>query len=414
MKHFFIILLLLPVLLTASEYTLDQLVDHGLEHGFQIRRQELSSSNAKSSLNSAKWSLLPNADLSLGINQDLDPVSPRSGLSSSAGIEINKTVSLNDPAYFNYRHALLDMDVANLELQKSYSSYAYQVVLAYLDALSASKRKNALEENLAIQTRVFEQSRVLLQLGKTTPFEVKQNEIAVMNSRISIIQLENTIQNARSKLFSLAQMQDMGYPLADLDVDIRQAVPAYSTENMLDIKLLEKSLNKNELQLSQNKLETLPRLNVSYGFSRRVSGDDFDFDRYNTVHSVGVNLSYSIWNFLTNKEGSTRMKISRQTTLLSIEDSRDQSRRAYETATKELEYLIRLDELYSEKLEQSTQQIRIAEERYRLGMIQLLELDKTRTEYIDADIQYNSNRYQIIQKHEDINHMLSNKILGKW
>ncbi|HQQ68035.1 MAG TPA: TolC family protein, partial [Candidatus Cloacimonadota bacterium] len=84
------------------------------------------------------------------------------------------------------------------------------------------------------------------------------------------------------------------------------------------------------------------------------------------------------------------------------------------TITQELEYLLRLDELYLERLTQSREQIRIAEERYRLGMIQLLDLDKTRTDYISADIEYNTNRYQIIQKQEAVNYLLSNKILGKW
>jgi outer membrane protein TolC len=82
--------------------------------------------------------------------------------------------------------------------------------------------------------------------------------------------------------------------------------------------------------------------------------------------------------------------------------------------TKELEYLLRLDELYSERLTQSREQIRIAEERYRLGMIQLLDLDKTRTDYISSDIEYYTNRYQIIQKQEAVNYLLANKILGKW
>jgi outer membrane protein TolC len=80
----------------------------------------------------------------------------------------------------------------------------------------------------------------------------------------------------------------------------------------------------------------------------------------------------------------------------------------------ELEYLQNLDRLYREKLDQSTEQIRIAEERYRLGLIELLELDKTRVEYINSDIQYNNNRYQILAKQEAINTLLSRKLLGKW
>lgn len=414
MKRYLFFFLLMPAMLMANEYTLDQMINHGFEHSYQIRKQNLSNTSAKSALNSAKWDLLPSADLNAGINKDLDPISPNSGLTNSAGFEISKTISLNDPAYFNYRQSLLDRDQANMELQQGYSDYVYQVMQAYLEVLSTTKQKNALEENLAIQTRVFEQSEVLQQLGKTTPFEVKQSEIAVMNSQISIIKLNNTIANARAKLFALVNMQDEGFPIADLEIDIAKEIPPYSAADIISIKVLEQSLKKNDLNIFQNKLSYLPRINLSYGFSRRVYGEDFDFDNYSTVHSVGLNLSYSIWNFFTNRENSTRQKISRQNTQLNIDDLEDQSLRNYNNYVQELEYLLRLDELYSEKLEQSSQQIQIAEERYRLGIIQLLELDKTRTEYIDADIQYNANRYQIIMKQEEINHLLSRKILGKW
>jgi len=95
-------------------------------------------------------------------------------------------------------------------------------------------------------------------------------------------------------------------------------------------------------------------------------------------------------------------------------DKTDELGRQYQNATQELEYLTRLDELYREKLEQSSQQIKIAEERYRLGLIELLELDKTRTDYIDADIAYNANLYQILAKQQNLNFLLSRPILGKW
>jgi outer membrane protein TolC len=81
---------------------------------------------------------------------------------------------------------------------------------------------------------------------------------------------------------------------------------------------------------------------------------------------------------------------------------------------QELQYLLRMNELYTERLAQSREQITQAEERYRLGLIELLELDKTRTDYIDANIAFNANRYQIISKQEAINNLLSQPILGKW
>ena len=414
MKHYLILLMLLPIVLAAQVYTLDQLIEYGLENSYQIQKEELSNDTGHSAYRSAKWNLMPEANLNAGATQDLDPISPQSGLTSSAGFEIRKTISLNDPAYFNYRTSKLDTKSADLKLQKDYSSYAYNVFLAYIKILSATTKKSSLEENLAIQNRVWEQSQVMLRLGKTVPFDVKQNEIAVMNSQILLIQLENTIENARMQLFALVQMQDMGYPLAELEVNSAKDVPAYSTENMQELKILERELERNEIFLTQNFLEKFPRISLGYGFSRRVSGQDFDFDHYNTVHNLSLNLSYSLWNIFTNGESGLRYKINKQMAQLNFDDKTDQSKREYDSILRELQYLLRLDELYTERLQQVTEQIRIAEERYRLGMIQLLELDKTRTNYIDADIEYNANRYEIIQKQEALNNLLSAQILGKW
>lgn len=423
MKRYLILILLLPVLLSASEYSLDQLIEYGLSHSYQVQKDELSTELSASSLRSAKWNLIPEANLNAGINQDLNPnatnqnlnpASSANGLSSSASFELSKSISLNDPAYFGYRYAKLDRQTSSIKLEQAYRDYAYEVFQAYLESLSASTRKTALEENLAIQTRVWEQSKVLLQLGKITPFEVKQNEIAVMNSRISIIQLENALSTGRAKLFALVQMNDEGYPLADLKLDLQKSIPAFSTQQMAALKLLQQDMQRSELSLTQNKLDYFPKVNLSYQLSRRVYGDDFDFDHYSTSHGLNLNLSYSLWNFFKNGESKTRTRINQQMLQLSYEDSAEQSRRNYETLSQELAYLLRLDELYAERLAQSTQQIRIAEERYRLGMIQLLDLDKTRTDYVSADIEYNTNRYQIIQKQEALNYLLSYQILGKW
>ncbi|MCB5252030.1 MAG: TolC family protein [Candidatus Cloacimonadaceae bacterium] len=414
MKHYLILLLLLPMVLAAKVYTLDELIEHGIENSYQIQKEELSNQSGHSSFRSAKWNLLPNANLSTGLTQDLDPISPQSGLSSFAGFEISKNISLNDPAYFNYRFARLDRSRADLTLQKGYSTYVYQVFQAYIKALSATKKMSSLQENIAIQNRVWEQSKVMLRLGKTVPFEVKQNEIAVMNSQISLIQLENIIENARMQLFALVQMSDLGYPLAELEVDTEKDIPSFSTENMLELKILQRELERNDIFMTQNFLENFPTVSLGYGFSRRVNGADFDFDKYSTVHSLNLNLSYSLWNVFTNRESGLRYKINKQMAQLNFDDKAEQSKREYDIALNELQYLLRLDELYSERLLQATEQIRIAEERYRLGMIQLLELDRTRTNYIDADIEYNANRYEIIQKQEALNYLLSQQILGKW
>lgn len=416
MKRLTLILLLLPLALAAQQYTLEQLVQYGLEHSWTMQKNELSYQSSASSLSSAKWNLLPDASLNFGVQNDFyHPDMPaKSDLSSSAGFSVSKTISLNDAAYFNYRYATLDERKARLSLERNASSYAYGVFSAYLEVLSAQKQLVSLNENLAIQTRVWDQSKVLLQLGKVTSFEVKQNEIAVMNSRISIIKLQNTISSNRLQLFGLVQMEDEGYELAELEPDQDFSIPEFNGDSISEVKLLQADIRKSELSKKQNWLDYFPRVNLAYNYARNVGGEDFDFDRYTTSHTVSLNLSYSLWNHFKQSQTVKRSDFALRLAELELGDRIDELERQYQLLGKELEYLQRLDELYREQLSQANEQIRIAEERYRLGLIELLELDKTRNSYIESEISYNTNRYQIIAKQEAINYLLSNKIQGKW
>ncbi|HQJ17052.1 MAG TPA: TolC family protein [Candidatus Cloacimonas acidaminovorans] len=414
MKVITVILMLLPLLLAAQSYTLEELITYGLENSFSVQKSALSYQSSKSTLNTSKWNLLPDASVSGGIKKDFDPAVNTDDVTSSAGLSIGKTISLNDAAYFNYLYASLDTKTANMKLEQTRRAYAYEVFSAYLKVLSSQKQRSSLEENLQIQIRVWEQSKIFLQLGKTTPFEVKQNEIAVLNSNISLMQLDNTIANARKELFALVQMQDEGYPLTELELNIQKEIPAFNTEKNADLNILNQELKRLNLQLKQNKLDDFPRLNLAYNFDRSVSGADFDFDHYNTNHGLSLTLSYPLFNIGENAESRTRTKISRQLSQVAIEEKKDQLQRDYDSALRELQYLKRMNELYSEQLAQSREQITQAEERYRLGLIELLELDKTRTNYIETDISYNTNLYSIIAKQEEINYLLSEPVLGKW
>ena len=414
MKVITVIIMLLPLLLAAQSYTLEELITYGLENSFSVQKSYLSSQSSQSMLNTSKWNLLPDASVNGGIKKDFDTAVETDDVTSSAGFSLSKTISLNDAAYFNYLYASLDTKTANMQLEQTRKTYAYNVFSAYLKVLSSQKQRSSLEENLQIQTRVWEQSKILLQLGKTTPFEVKQNEIAVLNSNISLMQLDNTIANARKELFALVQMQDESYPLTELELNIRKEIPEFRTDKNIDINILYQELNRLNLQLKQNKLDDFPRFNLAYNLDRSVSGADFDFDRYNTNHGISLTLSYPLFNIFENSESRTRTKISRQLSQVSMEEKKDQLQRDYDSALRELQYLKRMNELYSEQLAQSREQITQAEERYRLGLIELLELDKTRTNFIETDISYNNNLYSIIAKQEEINYLLSEPLLGKW
>ncbi len=417
MKYIVIALILIPVLLSAQQYTFEDLVTLGLKESYTARSAELSLQSSESALNSARWNLLPEANLNAGADYKLYNPSPLPGssdLSSSFGLSISKTISLNDQSWFSYRNARIDNEAAEIRKQSSLSGYVYQLFISYIEVLNSQKQLSSLEENLRIQNRIWEQSKALQAQGKATSFEVKQNEIAVLNSQISILRMQNTIDKSRKNLFGQIGIQDEGYPLQNLEMPPRDDVPALNHASISSIKLLEKEIAQNELTARQVKLDYLPKISLGYNLSRSVYGPDLEFDSYNTNHGISLNFSYSLWNQLRHSETAKRSRISTQMAQLSINEKKAEISREYTSLVEELNYLRQLDELYNQKLEQAREQIRIAEQRYGLGMIQQLELDKTRSEYLEADIAYSTNQYQIIAKQEALNYLLSNQILGKW
>ena len=79
--------------------------------------------NSTSNLATAKWNLLPEASVDLTARNDFyHPQTPGTAdLSSSAGFSVSKTVSLNDPSWFNYKYAVLDEQKARLAFSSSAS-----------------------------------------------------------------------------------------------------------------------------------------------------------------------------------------------------------------------------------------------------------------------------------------------------
>lgn len=414
MKRLLTLLVALPLLLMAQEYSLDEMIQNGLDHSWSAQKSRLNYESSASNLSTATWNLLPDADLGLRLNEDLHNQGPGADLTSSFSFSVSKTISLNDPAWFSYRQAKINSQKADVSYQNSISAYAFEVFNAYIKVLKQEKQLLSLHENLAIQSRVWEQAKVLKQLGKNTDFDVKQSEIAMMNSQISIMQLENSIREDREALFALVQMDDEGFDLSDLQPDEEYQIPLLQPQDIREVQLLKAEIASAKLSKTQTNLDYFPRISLGYSLNRNISGDNFEFDRYNTTHNVYLGLSYSLWNHFKQSKVVQRSNINYRLAELALADKLDDLGRKYTSQSQQLQYLLRLDALLEEKLQQSNTQIRIAEERYRLGLIDLLELDKTRTDYIDADITYNANRYQIITLQQGINFLLSQKILGKW
>jgi len=396
----------------AQTYTVDQLIDSGLKNNYGIQQAELGYEITKSKLNSSRWNLLP--EVSAGFNQtnyfDSNPLDKLNTLS----FRVSKKISLNDSYYFQNKLAGFDLSTYDLKLNAEKRSFVYEVIQSYIEILNKQKQLELQRENLAIQQSIVDQSKLLFKQKKSTEFELKQSEITLYNVQIALKNVENDIKNSRQVLFNLLRMSDENYALAEIEMPQPGTIAPLDEEKINDLKLLKRDIERDDINLTQSKLSYLPDISLSYNYNKAKQSTDFSFDNDNTSHTLSLEASYSLWTFFKNGETHRQAKLNQKIKKLSYEDKKLTIENQYEQYKTQMEYLNEMSELYRLKKENTRSNLDIAIQKHQMGMIQQIELDKVRYEFLDASLAYESNRYKMIQLNESINYLLSGKLLSKY
>ncbi len=399
----------------SQTYTMEQLIEDGMKNSVTIKISKNSYETTQSQLRTSKWNLAPEVDANLRWSNDLlNTPSPAGNPTNSIGLSVAKNISWNDPLYYQYKYASFDYQTAKYSYDTQVRQFVYKAFNLYLTLLNTKKQIVSQEEDYKIQQKITEESQFLLAKYKITQYEAKQSEIAEINSKIEIEKLKNLYDQQREELFTFLNLKDEGYPLTDLEFQTGWQIPQPDFESVLDIKILERDVARSKISVTQNRAEFLPSLSLQYNYNRAKVGSDLNFEKYSTTHTVSLNASYSLWNYFRNSENVHRIKLTQKNKELALEDKKTVITNQYQQAVKDLEYLNKLNSLYQEKLSSALENLNIAMEQYKLGMIKQIEIDKSRSEYLNTKILLESNQNNILLKREAINQLLSKPILNKW
>ncbi len=409
---YLVFFLLIPGLLLAQTYRVDQLIDTGLKNNYGLQQSEISYEISQSKLNSSRWNLLP--EVSAGFNQTNYFDSTIDDQLNSLTFRVTKKISLNDSYYFQNKYSRYDLDTANMKLDSERRNFVYQVIKAYIGILDKQKQLELQNKNLGIQQSIVDQSKLLLKQKKSTEFDVRQSEITLLNVQIAIKNLQNDIRNSRKLLFNMLNMTDENYTLAEIELPNPDAIGELNSENVTDLLLLKREIERDDISLKQNKLSYLPEISLNYLYNKAKQSNDFSFDSDRTNHTLSLEATYSLWNYFKNGEEHRQTKLNQKVKKLTYESKKMSVQSQYEQYKDQMDYLKEMDNLYQLKKENTQENLNIAEQKYQMGMIQQIELDKARYEFLDASVAYESNRYKLIELNESVNYLLSGKLLNKY
>lgn len=396
-------------MLFAQTYSLDYLVNEGLKNSRNILSQELQYKNSASTVSSSKADLyLPVATYNYSYTWDT-PFAYNSNLS------ISKSISLNEPTIYSLRQSNLSHEAGKLELKAAQQNFAFTVFSAYLDLIQTQKNLDILNENLILQKRTYDQVFIQYQNNKKTIYDLQSSQIDTLSAYTDLLELQTQYQKQREDLFNQINVVDQNYPLEDIALSINEEAPI---QDSYELKISSLNQKKEEISLTQTKYNLYPNLTLSYslGFFKQSnnSTDFIKIGEYNANKTFLLNFSYPLFGWYEDGLSYRMKKRSKHITDLAHEDLVQTHKSKYTQALNDLKNNKITYDINKQKLDLAKTNLQIAEQRFNLGIINLLDLDKSRIQYLNAQLTLNSKYYSLLKKQEEVNLITSNKILNKW
>jgi outer membrane protein TolC len=162
-------------------------------------------------------------------------------------------------------------------------------------------------------------------------------------------------------------------------------------------------------------MNLLPTISIDYSFAHSDNGDVNEFSEYSRdSQALSISASWNIFGLMDNFERIIRSKRNLKIKKLDYVKSKKDYGLQLTNLQNDLTTLKRSFELYESKLKLAEENLNMAQEHFRLGMISLLDLDRSKIDFQNTQLARIQNNYRLMKKQEAINLLLSNLILGKW
>ena len=406
-----IMLIILPLICVAEQYTLGELINIGLEKSYDIQSEIVNELNSKSSLRSSYYGVLPSLAISFDRTKTYDP--NEADWSSSAYLTLSKNFSLNEPSYYNIRTSINGIKNTELSLDETRKQIAYYVFASYLGVLELQETLEIQQKNLELQDKIQQQIKVQYKTGNKSLLELKQSEVSLIDYEIAVNEATNSLSKTRKDLFSYLNIDDDGFEFVEPEYNIKLEKMEFQFNNTLRQKFY--TLETSKLMHFRTMMNFLPTFTIGYGMGQYKLDEVTAFsDYYRNTQSLYLSASWNIFGLLDTYESYSRSKRNLKLQKLEYKTSQRDYGIQLENLQNDLVTLKRSFDLYDEKLQLAEENLNMAQEQFRLGMISLLDLDRSKIEFQNTQLSRIQKHYQLMKKQEEINLLLSNKILGKW
>lgn len=385
--------------------TLDEVVARAIRHSPQVAQSRLGIRNAEIDRRSTVGSFLPSLSFSSGASlASTERFNPQtnttvSGSNDSYSARLNTGVELftGGRRFAELRSARSSMDAAQASLVETQYQVALNAKQTFFGVLRADELIRVAGAGVERAQEGLTAAQRRLDVGSATRSDVLRSRLEVANAEQTRLQARN---QKRTATYALGRL-----------VGVDGAVEARLTEPLAvrPLQLAPDALLEEVVARSPAVTAALADVQAGdagvsaaraqYFPSLRASGSvdwfnqDPTFDGGRTGWSVGLGLSYPIFNGFQRDGTVDRAQAQAVVAQARLEDARRAGRAELERLLGDIALQAERVELLTEAVAVATEDLRVQEERYRLGASTILDRITSQVSLIQAEIDLVGARY---------------------
>lgn len=296
------------------------------------------------------------------------------------------------------RAAAASRDAAREGLAYRRSVIAAEVIRAYYNVVRARMLRSVAEESTDLANRNLERTDALLAVGSATKADVLKARVRHSNTRLSVIEATNALELAREDLAVLLRLDDARSIEVDtlLVIEFREPDPAaeiaFAREHRPDLRGLACNVRAARSQVAAARSGWMPSLGASfqYNWNDRTMAENLNF--FDNEYAWGV-AGYLNVNLFDRFQTSAGVRSARADQRIA-EHTYDKAKLEAEKQIRQLSLTMiqarEREQVAAETVEQAREDLRLAEERYRVGAGTMLET-------IDAQVALTQAKADVIR-----------------
>ncbi|MCC5941679.1 MAG: TolC family protein [Balneolaceae bacterium] len=413
---------LTPLLLQAQErsITLEEAIQIALQNNYQLKQAENNRGLADTRVRSAQADFLPNLSASFSGNRQVGrqfvqedlTFEDRTTIGLNGGINTSITVFDGFSNISNLRRAQAEKASDDLQFERLRENVMFNTASRYLQVVLNEELLKISETTLEASESQLEQVRAQVEVGARPMVDLFNQESAVANDELTVIQRENALEVSKAQLIRIMQDESITdivtsmpsvdeLSLAPVNLNLHDLIEA-ALEMRSDLRSQEFDIESNRQSYRIARAQYLPTINASASIGARYS-DQFTFmgesvsfsDQFfdqNVTRSIGFNIQIPIftrWNNRTNVESAY---VQLRNSELQLDNVRFQISEEVRQAYSDYQSIVKELESTEKSLRAAERAYETEQQRYEVGSSTLIELNLANANYVHAQ----SNRIQAI------------------